>query len=105
VAPIRSRNLIEEGPLRCAVRIHDKKACSLTSRRNPAFRRIIRCDPSVPGLALILHLVGRGTGPVSEKATLQALAWAEFLEGHAMRAYASVLSPSSIGKGDHWAHP
>jgi hypothetical protein len=28
VAPIRSGNLLEEGPLRCAVRIQDKKACS-----------------------------------------------------------------------------
>jgi putative DNA primase/helicase len=44
----------------------------------------------VPGLALILHLSNGGTGSVSERATLQALAWAEFLESHAARAYASV---------------
>ncbi|MGH8584786.1 MAG: DUF3987 domain-containing protein [Gammaproteobacteria bacterium] len=44
----------------------------------------------VPGLALILHLSSGGTGSVSERATLQALAWAEFLESHAARAYASV---------------
>jgi len=47
----------------------------------------------VPGLALILHLAGGGTGPVSEQATLQALAWAEYLETHAHRAYASVTGP------------
>jgi len=47
----------------------------------------------VPGLALVLHLAGGGTGPVSERATLQALAWAEYLETHACRAYASVTIP------------
>ena len=49
----------------------------------------------VPGLALILHLSSGGTGPVSERATLQSLAWAEYLESHAIRAYASVLSPEA----------
>ena len=44
----------------------------------------------VPGLALILHLANNGNGPVTERATLQALAWAEYLESHAQRAYASV---------------
>ena len=47
----------------------------------------------VPGLALVLHLAGGGTGPVSERSTLQALAWAEYLETHAQRAYASVTMP------------
>jgi putative DNA primase/helicase len=46
----------------------------------------------VPGLALILHLANDMTGPVGKKATLQALAWAEYLETHARRAYASVTS-------------
>ena len=44
----------------------------------------------VPGLALSLQLADCGTGPVSEKAVLQALGWAEHLESHASRAYASV---------------
>ena len=47
----------------------------------------------VPGLALTLHLADGTGGPVSERATLQALAWAEYLESHARRAYASVTSP------------
>lgn len=47
----------------------------------------------VPSLALILHLANNGTGPVSERATLQALAWAEYLETHARRAYSSVSAP------------
>lgn len=47
----------------------------------------------VPALALVLHLAGGSTGPVSERATMQALAWAEYLETHACRAYASVTMP------------
>lgn len=63
----------------------------------------------VPSLALTLHLAIDGTGPVSERATLQALAWAEYLETHARRAYGSVSMPevatakailSRIRKGD-----
>ncbi len=39
--------------------------------------------------------VGRvgASGPVGGRATLQALAWTEYLETHARRAYASVASP------------
>lgn len=47
----------------------------------------------VPGLALSLHLADGCTGPVGKRPTLQALAWAEYLETHARRAYASVMSP------------
>jgi putative DNA primase/helicase len=46
----------------------------------------------VPGLALILHLGAGGSGPVGKRPVLQALAWAEYLETHARRAYASVVS-------------
>ncbi len=49
----------------------------------------------VPGLALPLHLADLGTGPVSEKAALQALGWVEYLESHARRAYASMLRPEA----------
>ncbi len=47
----------------------------------------------IPSIALICHLADGGTGPVSEKATLQALAWGEYLETHAQRAYGSVSQP------------
>jgi hypothetical protein len=47
----------------------------------------------VPSLALVLHLAGGDTGPVTERATTQALAWAAYLETHARRAYASVTMP------------
>ncbi len=44
----------------------------------------------IPSLALIIHLADGGIGPVSEDATLRALAWGEYLETHAERAYSSV---------------
>ncbi len=43
----------------------------------------------VPALALICHLADSGTGPVCEAATIRALAWAQYLEAHAFRAYGS----------------
>lgn len=43
----------------------------------------------IPGLALVNHLAGGGVGPVSEDATLRALAMAEYLESHAVRCYAA----------------
>lgn len=42
----------------------------------------------VASLALILHLVSGQTGAVSERPLLQALAWVEYLETHALRLYA-----------------
>jgi len=47
----------------------------------------------IPSLALIFHLVDGGTGPVTETATLRALAWSQYLESHAYRAYGSITSP------------
>lgn len=40
-----------------------------------------------PRLALICHLAGDGHGPISLFAATQALAWVEYLEAHATRAY------------------
>ena len=50
---------------------------------------------AIPALALIMHLIDGGTGPVSEDATIQALAWSEYLESHAVRAYASVTNSTA----------
>lgn len=47
----------------------------------------------VPGLALIIHLSNGDIGPVGKQAVLMALAWAEYLETHAQRLYASVIAP------------
>jgi putative DNA primase/helicase len=43
----------------------------------------------VPSLALINHLADGGTGPVSHRALLKALAAAYYLESHARRVYGS----------------
>jgi hypothetical protein len=43
----------------------------------------------VPSLALINHLADGGTGPVSHRALLKALAAADYLESHARRVYSS----------------
>ncbi len=50
----------------------------------------------VPALALINHLADRGVGAVSEAATLRALAFAEYLESHARRAYAAGSEAESV---------
>lgn len=47
----------------------------------------------VPGLALIIHLADSGIGPVTETAILKALAWGEYLETHAKRAYGAISQP------------
>jgi putative DNA primase/helicase len=43
----------------------------------------------VPALALALHVIDGGTGPVSLPATLRALALAEYFESHARRLHSS----------------
>jgi len=50
---------------------------------------------AIPALALIMHLIDGGSGPVSEPATVRALAWSEYLESHAVRAYASVTNSTA----------
>jgi hypothetical protein len=45
----------------------------------------------IPGLALLCHIADRQTGAVGEEAILRALSWAEYLDTHARRAYASVI--------------
>lgn len=47
----------------------------------------------IPALALIIHIADGGSGPVTEKATLQALAWGDYLETHARRAYGATSQP------------
>lgn len=81
----------------------------------------------VPALALLIHLADNPSGgAIGEPALLKALAWAEYLETHARRAYASVTQAEAesaralltrIGKGEvpdpftprdvylkHWAY-
>lgn len=47
----------------------------------------------VPALALISHLADGTGGDVGSVAMLRSLAWAEYLEPHARRAYASLDAP------------
>lgn len=51
----------------------------------------------VPALALLIHLAGDSGATVGETALLKALAWAEYLESHARRAYASVTQAEAEG--------
>ena len=46
----------------------------------------------VPGLALIIHLAERASGPIGKQSMSQALSWAQYLETHAIRLYASGLN-------------
>lgn len=46
----------------------------------------------VPSLALLHHLMSGGTGAVGELSVLSALAWAEYLEGHAHRLYGAAVN-------------
>ena len=50
----------------------------------------------VPALALISHLADGGTGPVGLVATTKALAWADYLETHARRAYGAAMQADTI---------
>lgn len=45
---------------------------------------------SISGLALLIHLADGGRGDISSEAMARALGWAEFLESHARRIYASL---------------
>ncbi len=47
----------------------------------------------IPALALLIHLADGNTGPVGVSSVLAALAWSEYLQSHARRAYASITTP------------
>ncbi len=52
----------------------------------------------VPAVALICHLADQPQGgAIGRPALLRALAWAEYLDSHAGRAYASVMRPDADG--------
>ena len=51
----------------------------------------------IPALALLFHLADNTSGAIGEAALLRALAWAEYLESHARRAYASVMQCEIAG--------
>jgi hypothetical protein len=51
----------------------------------------------IPSLALIIHLVDVGHGPVGAEALSRACAWGEYLESHAQRIYAPAVDPAATG--------
>lgn len=60
---------------------------------HPAFEsHLAKYRKLAPGLALIDHLADAGAGPIGERSTLRALAWSQYLETHARRAYGAATS-------------
>ena len=60
----------------------------------PAFEsHLAKYRKLVPALALVNHLADGQAGPVTASAMLKALAWAQYLEAHAHRAYGSAQAP------------
>jgi hypothetical protein len=50
----------------------------------------------IPSLALILHLLDGGVGPVNEAAITRAIGWGHYLESHARRLYAGVTEAPAV---------
>lgn len=58
---------------------------------HPAFEsHLSKYRKLVPSLALLIHLADSTAGVIGATSILKGLAWAEYLESHARRAYASV---------------
>jgi hypothetical protein len=51
----------------------------------------------VPSLALLFHLADADAGPVTQSSLARALAWATYLEAHALRVYSDVNTPEVVG--------
>lgn len=65
---------------------------------HPAFEaHLAKYRKLVPALALLIHLADNPAGgAIGERALLKSLAWAEYLEAHARRAYASVTQAEAV---------
>ena len=50
----------------------------------------------IPALALLFHLIDRGTGPVTQSSLQLAIKWQEYLWSHALRIYSSVLNSGEL---------
>lgn len=49
----------------------------------------------IPSLALLHHLMSGNRGPVGILSVLSAIAWGDFLEGHALRVYGSAVNETA----------
>jgi len=56
----------------------------------------------VPALALLLHLADEAGKTIGEVTILKAIAWAEYLETHARRAYAAVTVSDTTAASTLW---
>jgi len=50
----------------------------------------------IPSLALILHVLDGGIGPVSSAAAEKAIGWGKYLESHARRLYAGITEAPAV---------
>jgi len=50
----------------------------------------------IPSIAMIIHLLDGGIGPVTADATKKAIEWGDYLESHARRLYASITEAPAI---------
>lgn len=51
----------------------------------------------VPALALLFHLMDKGSGPVRQDAFFRAVDWGDYLESHMRRVYQAVGNPALAG--------
>jgi hypothetical protein len=51
----------------------------------------------IPSLALLIHLVDVGSGPIGPESLVRACGWAEYLDSHARRVYAPAFEPVVVG--------
>ena len=58
----------------------------------------------VPALALINHLADGGFGPITSEAVLRAIAFSQYLETHAVRAYAAGSEAETLSAGAILTH-
>lgn len=69
-----------------------------TGDKHPALEsHLAKYRSLVPALALVIHLVDGGTGPVTLEALRKALGWSDYLWSHARRVYASVTNAAAFG--------
>jgi hypothetical protein len=74
------------------------EAALRTTERHPALEsHLAKYRSLVPALALVIHLVDGGTGPVPIAALDKAIDWSRYLWSHARRVYASVTNGAGFG--------
>jgi len=86
-----AQELFDEWRRELELRLRDPEMDHLILSHLGKFRSLI------PSLALLTHLADEGCGPVGVTALHRACAWGEYLESHAGRFYAPVVSSGVSG--------